>query len=174
MPSRSLDKTRMLQKELSVKRNNLRSWLTNESSQRSTGKGRRTCSSRRRAGTVMGFSLRAGHFAEESDGEYDDNDNLDAIVEQDCTSSNREMFFKQASQSSDISNVGKVDIDLFSDEFRSDSLRRCMTMDTENTSEGQPSNGDVSRSSKSHAVRRGKLKRFFISRNKRTRRASLW
>lgn len=99
-----------MQKELSVKRSDLRSWLTNESSQRSAG-GRRTCGSRRRAGNVMGLSLRAGNFAEESDGEYDDNDNLDAIVEQDCTSSNREIFFKQASQSSDISNVGKVDID---------------------------------------------------------------
>ncbi|GFH44332.1 predicted protein [Chaetoceros tenuissimus] len=163
MPSRSLDKTRMLQKELSVKRSDLRSWLTKESSQRSAG------GTRRRGGTVMGFSLRAGHFAEESDDEYDDTENLDAIVE-DCNNSHREMLFKQASRRSDMSNIGKVDIDLFSDEFRSDSINRRMTIDTANISDGQQSNGDAA-STKSHAVR-GKLKRFFS--RKKSRRASLW
>ena len=163
MPSRSLDKTRMLQKELSMKRSDLRSWLTKESSQRSAG------GTRRRGGTVMGFSLRAGHFAQESDDEYNENDNLDAIVE-DCNNSHREMLFKQASRRSDMSNIGKVDIDLFSDEFRSDSINRRMTIDTAAISEGQPSNGDAS-STKSHAVR-GKLKRFFS--RKKSRRASLW
>lgn len=147
MPSRLLDKTRMLQQELSVKRSDLQSWLTKESS----------------ASAIMGFSLRAGNFGDE----YDDTDNLDVIVE-DCTSSNREMFFKQRS---DISNVGKVDIDLFSDEFRSSNRR--MIIDTV-YSEGQPSNGngndDASRS-KSHALI-GKLKRLFS--RKKSRKASLW